>query len=172
MSEHIELNPATHITVGTVGEPGNRTFYLQGSQGRTVLSLIIEKTQAAMLSEGMDSLLTDLAKDKPDLIPTYDPATVAIDLRFQSPESYLFRVGNLGLGFNEDTNRIIIAAYELVEEGVDPNLVSFWGSIKQIQALIPHIKSTVKAGRPICGNCGQPMDKDGHFCPRKNGYRK
>lgn len=170
MAEQIELNPASHITIGTIGEPGNRTFYLQGSQKQHVVSLIIEKTQAAMIAEAIEGLLKDVVADRPDLA-TAESEYITVDTRLRDPSVVLFRVGNLGLGFNEETGRIIIAAYELVEEGVEPGLVSFWGTFDQMRALINQARSLVKSGRPICGNCGAAIDRDGHFCPRRNGHK-
>ena len=170
MSEHIELNPASHITVGTIGEPGNRTFYLQGSQGRNSISLIIEKQQASMLAEGLESLFRDLAKERPELITPMEPGSYAVDLRLRQPLEALYRVGRLGLGYSEESHKVIIAAYELVDEEEEPSLVSYWGSVEQMQALVPHVRSLIKSGRPICGNCGLPIDKDGHFCAKRNGY--
>ncbi|MEM9775372.1 MAG: DUF3090 domain-containing protein [Chloroflexota bacterium] len=171
MPEHIELNPASHITVGTVGEPGNRTFYLQGSQGREVVSLVIEKNQAAMIAEAIEGLIEDIAKDHPNIVGSLAEADLlTVDVRFRTPEFALFRVGNLGLGFNEEVSRIIVVAYELVEEEVEAGMVSFWGTIDQMRALIKQARSMVKAGRPICGNCGEPISKEGHFCPRRNGH--
>jgi uncharacterized repeat protein (TIGR03847 family) len=29
----------------------------------------------------------------------------------------------------------------------------------------------VAAGRPPCPFCGQPLDPEGHVCPRQNGHR-
>lgn len=168
MPEHIELNPTNHLTVGTVGEPGKRVFYLQGSKGRDVVSLVIEKQQAVMLATSFDSLLADLARQ--NALRDTGPENLIGDFRLRQPIEPLFRVGNLGLGFSEETERIVVVAYELVEEGVEPNMVSFWATVEQIRALIPHIESTVKAGRPICGNCGQPIEPEGHFCPRRNGH--
>ena len=170
MPEQIELNPATHITIGTVGEPGNRTFYLQGSQGSNLISLIIEKAQASMIAEAIEGLLSDIAADHPGLVPTDDVTTLTVDLRLRPPEVELFRVGNLGLGFSEESHRVIIVAYELVEEGVEPGMVSFWGTFDQMRALVQHARNVVKSGRPICGNCGESMDREGHFCPRRNGH--
>ena len=170
MPEQIELNPATHITIGTIGEPGNRTFYLQGSQGSHVVSLVIEKAQATMIAEAIDGLLADIAADHPGLVPTDDVALLTVDLRLRDPGAELFRAGNLGLGFSEESNRIIIVAYELVEEGIEPGMVSFWGTFDQMRALVEHARKVVKSGRPICGNCGEPMEAEGHFCPRRNGH--
>lgn len=170
MAEHIELNPVSHLTIGTIGEPGNRTFYLQGSQGRNLISLVIEKAQAAMLSEALEGLIKDVAADYPELVPTATE-TLTIDVRLRPPEIVLFRVGHLGLGFSQESGRIIIVAYKLVEAGIEPDMVSFWGTFEQMRALIKHTRQLVKAGRPICGNCGEAIDREGHFCPRRNGHK-
>ncbi|MCA9996365.1 MAG: DUF3090 family protein [Anaerolineales bacterium] len=40
-----------------------------------------------------------------------------------------------------------------------------------MRVLIPHTREVVNAGRPICGNCGRPIDAEGHFCPNRNGHK-
>ena len=170
MPEQIELNPATHITIGTIGEPGNRTFYLQGSQGSNLISLIIEKAQAAMIADAIEGLIADITADHPSLVPQDNVELLTVDLRLRDPGVELFRTGNLGLGFSEESQRIIIVAYELVGEGIDPGMVSFWGTFDQMRALVEHTRKIVKSGRPICGNCGESMEREGHFCPRRNGH--
>lgn len=169
MAEHIELNPVYHLTVGTIGEPGNRTFYLQGSQGSQVISLVIEKEQATMLATSFESLLEELNNKHPENTRSADEP-VWTDLRLREPISALFRVGHMGLGYNEDSDQVVLVAYELVEEGDEPNVVSFWVSRPQVKSLIQHANEVVSAGRPICGNCGQPIDAEGHFCPNRNGH--
>jgi uncharacterized repeat protein (TIGR03847 family) len=169
MARHIELNPVTHLTVGTIGPPGHRTFYLQGSQGSQTISLVIEKEQARMLSNSLESLIDELAEKHPvEARERQDP--VWRDMRLREPVESLFRVGNMGLGFNEESNQVVLVAYELVEEGDEPNVVSFWTSRDLAGAVIKHANEVVKAGRPICGNCGAPIDPDGHFCPQRNGH--
>ena len=170
MPENIEINPATHITISAVGEPGNRTFYLQGSQGKDLISLVIEKSQAAMIAEAIEGLIADVMADHPDLAGSDKTESLSVDLRLRDPEIVMFRVGNLGLGFSEETKRIIIVAYELVSEGLEPSVVSFWGSFDQMRGLVEHTRQIVKSGRPVCGNCGESMDQSGHFCPRRNGH--
>lgn len=168
MARHIELNPVSHLTIGTLGPPGQRTFYLQGSQGSQTISLIIEKEQAAMLANSFESLIAELAEKQPlDTREAQEP--IWRDMRLREPVEALFRVGNIGLGYDEESNRIVLVAYELVDEE-EPNVVSFWTSRDQVQALAKHAKEVVKAGRPICGNCGAPIDPDGHFCPQRNGH--
>jgi len=169
MARHIELNPVSHMTVNTVGPPGQRTFYLQGTKGSDTVSLIIEKQQAAMLASSFDSLLGELARKQP--AESRDPQEqVWMDLRLREPLEPLFRVGRMEMGYSESMDRVVLVAYELVDEEVEePNAVSFWLSRSQVETLIPHIEEVVEAGRPICGNCGQPIDPDGHFCPKRNG---
>lgn len=170
MAHQIELNPVTQLTIGTVGQPGNRTFYLQGSQRSQVVSLIIEKQQASMLADSFETFLDELAQKHPDM-PRESQDPVWMDMRLQEPVEALFRVGNMGLGFNENANQVVLVAYELVEEGDEPNVVSFWATRAQIRVLIPHAREIVSAGRPICGNCGRPIDEGGHFCPNRNGHK-
>jgi len=169
MAEQIELNPASHITVGTVGSPGKRVFYLQGSKGHDLITLIIEKQQASMLASSLESLLEELSKESPG---EEAHETAWTDMRLREPIDPLFRVGNMGLGYNEEKGRLVVVAYELVEEDEDPNAVTFWISRSQAQSLIQHCLEMVEAGRPICGNCRQPIDPEGHFCPNRNGHAK
>lgn len=169
MARQIELNPVTHLTVGTVGPPGKRTFYLQGSRGTQTVSLVIEKEQAALMADSFETLLEDLHKKFPqEGREAQEP--VWKDMRLREPVNALFRVGNMGVGYNEGTNQVVLVAYELVAEEEDPNVVSFWATRAQIRSLIQHTQEVVRAGRPICGNCGRPIDPDGHFCPNRNGH--
>lgn len=167
MASHTELNPVSQITIGTVGTPGERTFFLQGSRGSETISLTIEKEQARMLAESFDALIKELVNKYPD---PESEAAIWTDMRLREPVEALFRVGNIGIGYNEDSNQVVLVAYELVGEDEEPNVVSYWVSRAQAQALAKHAYDVVKAGRPICGNCGKPMDADGHFCPSRNGH--
>jgi uncharacterized repeat protein (TIGR03847 family) len=171
MARHIELNPVSHLTINTVGPPGQRTFYLQGTKGQDTISVIIEKQQAAMLATSFESLLGELAKKYPP--PTRETQEqVWTDMRLREPLESLFRVGRMEMGYSEETDRVVLVAYELVDEEVEePNVVSYWVTRAQVETLIPHIEEVVQAGRPICGNCGQPIDPEGHFCPKRNGHR-
>lgn len=169
MARHIELNPISHLTIGTIGEPGHRTFYLQGSRGVQTISLVIEKEQAIMMVNSFESLLTELEqKHPPSVRESQEP--IWMDMRLREPVEALFRVGNMGLGYNEKSDQVVLVAYELVEEGEEPNVVSFWSTRQQVQSLIKHTNEVIRAGRPICGNCGRPMDADSHFCPNRNGH--
>ena len=177
MPRQIELNPVSHLTVGAVGPPGQRTFYIQGTKGPNTISLIVEKEQAAMLANSFESLLQELEKQYPHLA-TDTQERVVLDLRLREPVEELFRGGNMGLGYNEENDRVVLVVYELADNDEDEDeevedqrsAVSFWADRAQIQLLIPHIREVVQAGRPLCGNCGQPIDPEGHFCARRNGH--
>ena len=167
MAQHIELNPVSHLTIGTVGPPGQRVFYFQGGKGSDLISLIIEKQQASILASSVETILEKLDEESSK---DEDRVSVWTDMRLREPVEPLFRVGNIGLGYNEENRRVAIVAYELVDEEEEPNVVSFWASRDQVQALVKHAMDVVRAGRPICGNCGKPMDAGGHFCPNRNGH--
>ena len=170
MAQQIELNPVSYITVGTVGSVGQRTFYLQGSRGIDIISLIVEKEQVSVMADSLETFLEELEEKHP--AETRDAEeSIMQDMRLREPVEGLYRVGNMGLGYDENTNQIVLVAYELVDEDEEPNVVSFWASRAQMRALINHSRKVVAKGRPICGNCGRPMDPQGHFCPNRNGHR-
>lgn len=170
MAHQIELNPVSHLTIGTVGSPGNRVFYLQGGRGSQTISLKIEKEQASMLASSVESFLEELEQKHPPPMREADESILQ-DMRLREPVEELFRVGNMGLGFNESADQVVLVAYELVDEDAEPSVVSFWTSRWQMKALVAHAREVVAAGRPICGNCGRPIDSNGHFCPNRNGHR-
>jgi uncharacterized repeat protein (TIGR03847 family) len=171
MPHHIELNPVSHLTIETVGEPGQRIFYLQGRRENDLITLLLEKVQAVVLADSLEGLLGEIGRRHPEALAAID-RLARYDMRLHEPILPLFRVGNLGLGFNEQGGQVVLVAYELVEDQEEANLVSFWASPTRINALITHIREVVRSGRPICGNCGQPIDPDGHFCPHRNGGYK
>lgn len=170
MAHQIELNPLSLLTVGTIGPPGQRVFYLQGSRRTETISLIVEKEQMSVLADSVDSFIDELEEKHP--AETRDSEeSVLQDMRLREPVEALYRVGNMGLGYNETEDQIVLVAYELVDEDEDPNVVSFWATRAQMRALVQQTRKVVSAGRPICGNCGRPIDPQGHFCPNRNGHR-
>jgi uncharacterized repeat protein (TIGR03847 family) len=164
-----DLNPVTHITVGTVGPPGQRVFYLQASQGSTLVTLKIEKEQAYHLSAALDQVLQGLALRDPNLL---EEESLYHDTRLQQPIEPEFVVGQIGLGYDETQNLLIIIVYQLPpdpEEPEDIALARFWATPGQMRALSECAKDTVASGRPLCPLCKEPIDAEGHFCPGGNG---
>ncbi len=162
-----DLNPVSRVTVGALGEPGQRTFFLQARQARTLVSLVTEKEQMQSLAQGITDLLARLG-DAADA-----PTTVkAFDLVLELPVEPLFRIGQLGLGFDQESDLLVIVAYELqaAEEAETIDVVRIWATRDQMRALARYIGEVAAAGRPTCVLCGRPIDPGGHFCPRRNGH--
>jgi uncharacterized repeat protein (TIGR03847 family) len=148
----IDLNPVDFITVGTVGPKGQRVFHLQAGKGSQVVSLIIEKEQAWALSEAIRELVDDLDQRFPDDEVGEIPD---LNMELRDPLEPMFRVAQMGLGYDEDRRMVVLVAQELVqlEEDVDPDavqpgVVRMWCSRSQMRALSAHATATVQAGRP------------------------
>jgi uncharacterized repeat protein (TIGR03847 family) len=153
-SREIELNPVDFITVGTIGPKGQRTFHLQGGKDKTLVSLLIEKEQAWALSEAIREMLEDLDERHPDAEQSGAVDLSKLDMELREPIEPVFRVAQMGLGYDEDRDMVVLVAQELVatEEDVDPNLadpgiVRMWCSRDQMRTLSAYTLEVVQAGR-------------------------
>ena len=168
-----ELNPVTQITTGFIGQPGQRVFYLQAHQGREVVTLIVEKQQVEALAQGIEQFLAELQEKFPDLpeaASDYGPEKMGLKV----PLDPAFRVGQLGLGYDQERDLLVLVAQEVVVEERGPDeagTARFFVTRSQMRTLGQHALAIIKQGRPTCGMCGQPMDPEGHFCPRRNGHQ-
>jgi len=171
----LDLNPVQHITADAIGQPGQRVFYLQAWREADVqpVTLIIEKVQLQTLAAGLDQMLAEIRKQKPQLSEPsadYDEEK----MRITPPVDPLFRAGEMGLGYDGDRDLIVILAREIVAEGDDPEeaaVVRFWCDRQQARHLAVWGTEVANRGRPICPQCGQPMEPEGHFCAKKNGHK-
>ncbi len=172
MPEEIELNSVDFITIGTVGSPGQRIFHLQAMRERQLVTLIIEKEQAAALVEGIMSILKEI-QEKFNLATLEKPQD-NLDLDLQEPVLPLFRVAQMGLGYDNNNDRLILFLNELLPEDApgEPRVVRLAATRMQMRTLADHTRAVVAGGRSICGNCGLPIDPEGHFCPKSNGHKK
>ncbi|MFN8126949.1 MAG: DUF3090 family protein [Candidatus Nanopelagicales bacterium] len=162
--------------VGTVGEPGQRTFFLQVRSGSRINSVVLEKEQARILAERLDGLLDEM-------IGPGEPGSGPGDDRpLDTPIEEDFRVGSLGLGWNAETRRLIVEAHAVSEDDTDvpdlesdddgPDTVRIRLSPVQGREFARRTLAVVAAGRPPCPFCHLPLDPSGHICPRANGYRR
>jgi uncharacterized repeat protein (TIGR03847 family) len=164
----VELSQPDRFTAGAVGEPGARVFYLQASEGGAVVSLRLEKQQVGALGLYLQGVLSDLPAVPPDELPT--------ELDLVEPIVPEWVVGTLSVAYDDDEDRIVLQAEELVDEDDDgepvevPSRARFHLTRAQVVAYCAHAEELVAAGRPPCPICGQPMDPDGHVCPRSNGH--
>lgn len=171
-SQEIDLRPITHIMTDAIGPPGKRVFYIQGWQGDRTVTLIVEKIQIQSLGVGVEQFLEEVRERFPDLSEA--SAEYQEDkMRINPPVDPLFRVGEIGLAYDSDNDLVILVARELLSEEQDPEegrVVRFWCSRSQIRALSRWGMEVASRGRPICPQCGEPMDPEGHFCPKRNGH--
>jgi uncharacterized repeat protein (TIGR03847 family) len=168
-----ELNPVRTITTGFIGQPGKRVFYLQAADEQAVVTLILEKQQVEALARGIEQFVEELHEKFPDLAQAsadYSPAQMTLSM----PVDPAFRVGQLGLGYDQDRDLLVVVAQGIVPEGGeadDADSARFYATRDQMLALGAYGLELVQQGRPTCGNCGQPIDPEGHFCPRSNGHK-
>jgi len=173
MTLRYDIRPAQHLTIGTRGAPGQRIFYLQASDGIETMTLIIEKVQLLSLEKGAEQFLDDLEQRYPE-IPAADASYEDGTMALQEPLDPLFRVGNIGLGYDEEDDMIVLLAREFgsgEEEGGDTRTARIWCSRSRLRALCAYGLVVASRGRPICPHCGQPIDPEGHFCPKRNGHK-
>jgi uncharacterized repeat protein (TIGR03847 family) len=171
----LDLNPVQHITADAIGKPGQRVFYLQGWRETDIqpVTIIIEKVQLQTLVTGLEQILAEIAQQNPAL--GLSPLEYDEDkMHILPPVDPLFRAGEMGLGYDVDQDQVVILVREVVMEDGDPeeaSVVRFWCSRQQAGCLADWSKGVVNRGRPICPQCGQPMEPEGHFCPKKNGHK-
>lgn len=149
----LELNPVDFLTVGTVGPRGQRVFYLQGARGDQLVSLILEKIQVSALAEAVNDLLADLDAEHPDPDAglEIDPADFNLELR--DPIQPEFRVAEIGLGYDEASDLIVVFTQELLPDEAEdattsPSIVRFWSPRSLLRALAVYAPLVVERGRP------------------------
>lgn len=179
---HVFHKPDRFVA-GTVGEPGDRTFYLQASEDGRLINVTLEKQQLSVLSDRLSSLLDEVSKrfdaevpeDVPDELVDTDPLETPLDSEF--------RVGTMGLGWDAESDSVVIELLEVTEEDVDetivlddseegPDAVRVFLTPADARAFADRAERVINAGRKPCPLCGEPLDPDGHICPRQNGYRR
>jgi uncharacterized repeat protein (TIGR03847 family) len=159
-----DLERPDRFTAGAIGEPGARIFYLQAVEGSSVVSLRLEKQQVAALGQYLRGVLSDLPAVPPDELPQ--------EMDLVEPVVPEWVVGTLSVAYDSNEDRIVLQADELVDEeaGEVGSHARFHLSRAQVVAYADHVDELVAAGRPPCPICGQPMDPEGHVCPRSNGH--
>jgi uncharacterized repeat protein (TIGR03847 family) len=162
MSASFDLERPDHFTAGAVGPPGQRVFYLQARQGRTLVTLKSEKEQVRALGEYLATLL--------DRVPDAgEPAPASLALI--EPVAEAWAVGTIGVGYDEASRRVVVVLTGVVEEeGEEAPSARFAVTRAQAAAFVARAQELVRAGRPICPMCANAIDPGGHVCPRSNGH--
>jgi uncharacterized repeat protein (TIGR03847 family) len=169
----IDLRPVTHITTDAIGQPGKRVFYIQGWQSERTITVIVEKIQIQSLAVGLEQFLAEIQEKFPGL-PEASADYEEEKMRIHPPVDPVFRVGELGLGYDMENDLAVLITRELLPDDQDPEQASsirFWSTRSQLRAMCHWGMEVASRGRPACPQCGQPMDPEGHFCPKKNGHQ-
>lgn len=165
------------VVVGTVGLPGERTFYLQADDAQSRVWIRVEKQQVATLAEQMQRIagtLTEGALGVQAQIPRDDGP-------LDTPIEEEFVAAAIGLGWNEDDQRVIIELHALGDaepadfaddDDAAADTVRIWLTLPETEAFAERALAVVAAGRPTCPLCQLPLEPAGHICPRANGYRR
>jgi uncharacterized repeat protein (TIGR03847 family) len=191
------FEPPERFVAGTVGAPGERTFFLQARGGGRLVSVALEKVQVSLLAEKLEELLTEAHRRFGVELP--EAVTEASDNEpLDNPVDEEFRVGTLGLAFDVDTTTVVIEAIAAGEGEAEPVIADDDDEDEDddddetepeepdddldrlrvrltpeaTRAFIERARRVVAAGRPPCPLCGQPLDPNGHLCPRHNGYHR
>jgi uncharacterized repeat protein (TIGR03847 family) len=196
MNGSYDFRRPARVTLGSVGPPGQRVFYLQARQDQRLVSLKLEKQQVAFLTGGLREVLADLA--------SATASTDDADLELEEPLEEEWAVGSLELAYDQANDRLVLVASEVPaadddddadddEDGDDPGLgvgqstaagagaaggaagpggavARFEISRDQAAIMIEEGKRLLRAGRPPCPLCGFPLTED-HSCPKTNGHR-
>ena len=179
------FDPPERFIAGTVGEPGNRTFFLQARDRGRLVSVVLEKVQVAVLADRLNDLLDEL--ERRGIPGGAGPAVGEDGGPLDEPVIEAFRAGTLTLGWDGDDERILVEAREQTEEDEDegtevtvaedddddedgPDVFRVRLSAPAARAFVERAARVVGAGRPPCPLCGQPLDAQGHICPRRNGH--
>lgn len=168
MSVWFDFDEVDAFTVGTLGRPGERTFFLQVRRGATTVTVKCEKQQAAAIAQYLRKVLSDL--------PEAGPTAPAASMELAVPVEAAFVLGPVGLGYDRDSDRVLVQLDEVPEgdgEGDDADdedrgHLRLFVTRDQAVAFCAHADTVVAAGRPPCHWCQGPLDPDGHACPRMN----
>jgi uncharacterized repeat protein (TIGR03847 family) len=183
-----EFDPPERFVVGTVGEPGARTFFIQARAGARMISVALEKQQVAALAERVDELLDQVLDDGSSgtIVPALAPHDLDDQAPLEQPIEEEFRAGTMTLSWDPGISRVVIEVFPITDEVVEgpeagdepfeepePDevlLVRITPGTARAFAL--RAGRVVEAGRPSCPFCGGPMDPTGHLCVRANGHRR
>jgi uncharacterized repeat protein (TIGR03847 family) len=185
------FDPPERFVAGTVGTPGQRTFFLQARSGSRLVSVALEKQQVEALAARVDELLDDVMAADPGetgdaVVPAVAPLALEDNEPLEQPIEEEFRAGTMTLSWDPADQRVVIEVFPFTEAAVvtpdqldedfeepEPDEVLLVRlEPGPARAFVKRAAQVIEAGRPTCPFCGGPIDPDGHLCVRANGFRR
>ena len=177
------FDPPERFVAGTVGQPGDRTFYLQASGGGRTVSVSLEKAQVQVLADRLEELLEEVRRRGASEIPVAAARGLEDTAPLDAPVEEEFRVSTMGLAWDGELDKVVVEALAPQEQGGEeieplsdadegPDVLRVRLSADMARAFISRAQRVVAAGRPPCPLCALPLDPEGHVCPRQNGHRR
>ncbi|HEV2890027.1 MAG TPA: DUF3090 domain-containing protein [Frankiaceae bacterium] len=175
------FDPPERFVAGTVGQPGQRTFFLQATDGERVTSVALEKTQVQVLAERLGDLLDEVRRRGGDA-PAEPPPGLEDVAPLDQPILEEFRVGTLAIAWDGEDGLVVVEAHAMTESGEpdeppEDDDEEAEGDVLRVRiapavarAFVKRALRVVAAGRPPCPLCGRPLDPEGHVCARLNGH--
>jgi uncharacterized repeat protein (TIGR03847 family) len=166
-----EFTRPERFVAGTVGQPGERAFYLQVRSSSRLFSVAVEKAQVQAIAARMENMVSEVRKANP--LITVDKLPFD-DSPLESPIDSEFEIGAMSLSWKEETKLICVELFELEddEEDSEGEVLEINITLGMASSFSSRSKAVVNAGRLPCPFCGIPIDPRGHLCPRANGYRR
>jgi len=177
-----EFNPVERFVAGTVGVPGERTFFIQARTGSRVVSVVVDKSQVIALGERTKIMLREIKKSDPTVVIRTDEID---DAPLEQPIFEEFRAGVIAMAWDAENLVIVYELREMSstdsgqeedvifdESELSADLLRVHVSPTQAAAFAKRCLSLASAGRTPCPFCAIPIDPSGHLCPRANGYRR
>ncbi len=189
MARHImDFDLPDRFATGTVGEPGDRTFFLQAVQGRRVVSVMLEREQVSILADRVLAIVDEIERRGLAAIDA-GPAGIPDERPLQQPLLEEFRVGTLVIAWDDDIDRLIVEARSMtfdagagesaLREGdepdeddipddapIGPDVLRVRLTPFMAQQFARRANSVVAGGQPVCPFCGRVLQRTGHFCHR------
>jgi uncharacterized repeat protein (TIGR03847 family) len=176
---------AQRCLVGTVGEPGERTFFIQVLSSTGLNCVFVEKSQVQALVERLQMMIRELRRNRLASLDLLNLPAVRDEGQLEYPITEDFRAGVIAISYEQGNQSIDLQIQgvsdeveELVEEGDEdlevetPDLLVISLTIAQVRGFCDRAIQVISAGRTPCPFCGLPLNPDGHVCPRANGYRR
>jgi uncharacterized repeat protein (TIGR03847 family) len=170
--------PATRFIVSTIGDPGERQFFIQVKSVDGLNSVTLEKTQVIALTARFEELIKELRRGQLASAAALNAPAISDDQPMELPIDEDFQVGIISITWESDLVVVNMQAAsqddDLILDDLDfgPDLLIATLELNQVKGFCERAKLIVAAGRLACPFCALPIDPAGHLCPRANGYRR